>query len=131
MHWVRASQRSTSLVVCTAEGARQSRTWFRANRVNVLTWTPPRPADVTDAAKLGETYLNDQLHMMHNFHPCDLNGDSHIELLCASYEGATWLELNPQGQVSMSTRLGVGQEQAPPARGASEIRNGRLASGAH
>ncbi len=82
-----------------------------------------------DKTKWKQGVLSDQFHVMHNFHPTDLDRNGAADILCASYEGASWIKLRGDGTVGSTMRLGTGQEQAAPARGASEIRNGRLAGG--
>jgi hypothetical protein len=72
--------------------------------------------------------LTDQLPVMHNMDVIDLDRNRHNDLLLASYRGVHWLRTDAGGATVM-TRLGKGQEQAPPAAGASEIRLGTLASG--
>ncbi len=73
--------------------------------------------------------ITDQLHVMHNFDVTDLDDDGHLDLVTASYEGASWLRFNADGSVKDLRRLGAGQEQPAPKRGASEIRRGKLGDG--
>ena len=112
-----------NLIVAPLKGAGTTAPGFDQVGVRLLALTP-NAEQPTDWQK---RVLNDQLHMMHNFHVTDLDGDRRPDIVCASYEGATWLQFDMAGNVTKVTRLGSGQEQAPPARGASEIRNGRLA----
>ena len=72
--------------------------------------------------------LTDALHVMHNFEATDYDSDGKMEIVAASYEGATWLRFNQAGTME-SKRLGTGQEEPAPKRGASEIRSGKLADG--
>ncbi len=72
--------------------------------------------------------LTEQLHVMHNFDVTDLDNNGAVDLVTASYEGASWLTPNADGSVNLK-RLGSGQEQPAPKRGASEIRHGKLADG--
>ena len=127
MHWIELSPGKPSLVVAPLKGPGSRAPGFEQKALNLLVLTPPGAAEVADKAKWDKRVLTDQFHVMHNFHPTDLDRDQQFDILCASYEGATWLKLKPDGTLRSSTRLGVGQEQAPPARGASEIRNGHLA----
>ncbi|HVX60117.1 MAG TPA: VCBS repeat-containing protein [Pirellulales bacterium] len=73
--------------------------------------------------------LNEELHVAHNFWPTDLNGDGQVDLLLASFEGVSLLEREKDGKWNR-TRIGAGNQDNPEARGASEIKHGRLAGGA-
>lgn len=127
MHWVELSKGTKSLVVAPLKGRGSKAPGFDQTATRLLALTPPAPADIKDKTKWKQSVLTDQLHVMHNFHPTDLDRNGLADMLCASYEGATWLKLNPEGTLRWSGRLGSGQEQPAPARGASEIRSGRLA----
>lgn len=70
----------------------------------------------------------EQLHVAHNFWPTDLDGDGRTDILVASYEGISLLARDEAGRWQC-TRIGEGHQAAAPARGASEIKHGRLASG--
>ena len=126
MHWVELSKGTQSLVVAPLKGRGSKAPGFDQTALRLLVLTPPAAADVKDKTKWKQSVLTDQLHVMHNFHPTDLDRNGATDILCASYEGATWLKLNLDGTLRWSGRLGAGQEQPAPARGASEIRNGRL-----
>lgn len=128
MHWVELSKGKPSLVVAPLKGPGSKAPGFEQTAMRLLTFTPPAPADVTDKSKWKKSVLTDQLHVMHNFHPTDLDRDGATDLLCASYEGATWLKLDQGGMLRWSGQIGAGHVGQPPARGASEIRNGRLAN---
>jgi hypothetical protein len=123
MHWVELEPGKKSLVVAPLKGPGTRAPGFEQVGVPVLALTP---ADDV-AGQWNKRVLYDQLHVMHNFDIADFDHDRRPELLCASYEGATWLTIDDQGKVTQAVRLGVGQEQAPPARGASEVRHGLLA----
>ncbi len=124
MHWVELTPGEKSLVVAPLKGKGSAAPGFEQTSVRLLALNPT--SSLQD--KWPIRVLNDQLHVMHNFHLTDLDNDQRVDLLCASYEGATWLRLDEKGNVKSSDRLGVGQEQAPPASGSSEIRDGRLAN---
>lgn len=128
MHWVDLTGGSKSLVVAPLKGRGTKAPGFDQVGVRLLALTPPPSGQAT---AWDTRVLTDQLHVMHNFHVTDLDGDQQPDLLCASYEGATWLKFDGSGNVASATRLGSGQEQAAPARGASEIRSGRLADKRH
>jgi hypothetical protein len=70
--------------------------------------------------------LDDTLHVMHNFDIVDRNRDGKSEIITASFEGVTHLELK-DGQL-VKQHLGSGQEGEAPAIGSSEIRLGHLAA---
>lgn len=123
MNWVELAAGKKSLVVAPLKGPSTQAPGFDQVGVRILALTPSTSAK----PQWEKRVLYDQLHVMHNFDVADFNHDQRPELLCASYEGVTWLTLDEQGDVAKAVRLGVGQEQAAPARGASEIRHGWLA----
>lgn len=129
MHWMELSKGTPSLVVAPLKGPGSKAPGFDQTALRLLVLTPPAAADVKDKTKWTKRVLTDQFHVMHNFHPTDLDRDNAVDILCASYEGVHWLKLDSSGGLSWSGQLGVGQESMAPARGASEIRNGHLASG--
>ncbi len=86
------------------------------------------PADPVKGPWTAEV-INEELHVAHNFHPTDLNRDGRLDLLVASFEGISLLERSASGAWKR-TLIGAGNQQSRPSRGASEIKHGRLASGA-
>ncbi|GBD36515.1 hypothetical protein HRbin36_01640 [bacterium HR36] len=73
--------------------------------------------------------LDASLHVAHNFHIADLDGDKRLDVLVASYEGVSLLRTRSGGQWQR-TLLGAGnQEKLNSNRGASEVKVGRLKSG--
>ncbi len=126
MHFVELQPGKKSLVVAPLKGPNTKAPGFEQTAVRLLALTPPAAGDVSNKDKWTRSTLFEELHVMHNFHLTDLDHDKRVDLLCASYEGVTWLVLDEQGKVARSVRLGVGQEQKPPAAGASEIRQGVL-----
>lgn len=122
MNWVELEPGKKSLIVSPLKGLGTRAPGFEQVGVRLLAFSP-KPGKLE---KWESRVLYDQLHVMHNFDISDLDGDSRPDLLCASYEGVTWLQLDVAGKVANALRLGAGQEQPPPARGASEIRNGSL-----
>lgn len=127
MHWIEMSQGQTSLVVAPLKGPGSKAPGFDQTPLRLLVLTPPAASEVKEKTKWTKRVLTDKLHVMHNFHPTDLDSDRQVDIVCASYEGASWLRLNSDGTLRWSGRLGAGQDQPAPARGASEIRSGRLA----
>lgn len=127
MNWVELETGKKSLVVAPLKGSGTRAPGFEQVGVRLLALSP----GAGNFEKWGSQVLYDQLHVMHNFHIADLDRDNRPDLLCASYEGATWLRLDAKGKVASALRLGAGQDQPPPARGASEIRSGSLPNGRH
>ncbi len=84
------------------------------------------PADQPASGTWSTRVITDQLHVMHNFEETDLDQDGRKDIVAASYEGATWIRPSRDGQAFELRRIGAGQDQTAPARGASEIRHGRL-----
>ncbi|QDV27929.1 FG-GAP repeat domain-containing protein [Aureliella helgolandensis] len=113
-----------SLVVAPLKGRGTRGPGFDQVGVRLLAFTPGAdPAKETWSRRV----LTDELHVMHGLQVADLNQDEREDLLTASYEGVTWLQAGASGM--QLKRLGTGQEQPAPKRGASEVRQGRLADG--
>ncbi len=72
--------------------------------------------------------LNDELHVTHNFWPTDFDGDGRPEILVASFEGISLLARDSAGKFK-AQRIGAGNQDTRPNRGASEIKLGRTAAG--
>ncbi len=126
MNWIdfEGSGKPT-LVVGPLKGRGSRPPGFDQLGIRLLAFDPP-------ADPLQDTWkrrvLTDALHVMHNFEATDYDSDGKMEIVAASYEGATWLRFNQAGTME-SKRLGTGQEEPAPKRGASEIRSGKLADG--
>jgi hypothetical protein len=73
--------------------------------------------------------LNEDLHVTHNFWPTDLDHDGKLDIVVASFEGVSLLKRKSDGGWTR-TLIGEGNQKTSPSRGASEIKHGRLASGA-
>lgn len=69
----------------------------------------------------------DGLHTTHNFHPIDRDGDGEQELVLASWEGVFQIDREEQGW--RRTKLGAGNQESSPSKGASEVKVGRLGDG--
>lgn len=70
--------------------------------------------------------LDASRHVMHNFHPADVDGDGRMDILTASYEGVTLFQRHNEGSWK-GVVLSAGNQATPNAnRGASEIKLGRL-----
>ena len=113
------------LIVAPLKGRNTSPPDFAENGVRLLAYDVPE--NPTKDAWPVKT-LNDDTHVMHNFWPTDFNRDGQLDLLLASFEGVSLLERGKDGEWQR-TRIGAGEQQRPPARGASEIKHGRLAGG--
>lgn len=126
MNWVDLrGDGQPSLVVAPLKGRGTRSPGFDQTGIRLLAFDPPQSAnDGTWQARV----LTDELHVMHNFDVVDLDRNGRPELVTASYEGATWLQVAENGQVQLR-RLGSGQEEPAPQRGASEIRHGILPDG--
>jgi hypothetical protein len=72
--------------------------------------------------------ISQELHVAHNFEPTDFDGDGRTDLLVASFEGVTLLTRSQAGKWT-HTRLGTGNQETSPNRGASEIKRGKLTDG--
>ena len=83
---------------------------------------PPDPANGPWQPQV----ISQELHVAHNFWPTDLDRDGRLDILMASFEGVTLLERNADGTWK-SKRIGAGNQDNPEARGASEIKHGRIA----
>lgn len=73
--------------------------------------------------------INEELHVAHNFIPTDLDHDGRLDILVASFEGVSLLERGDDGSWRR-TLIGRGNQETSPSRGASEVKHGRLATGA-
>jgi hypothetical protein len=71
--------------------------------------------------------LDESLYVVHNFWPVPSAGPKGIDVLAASYEGVSLLSRDASGKWA-TRRLGEGNQANPKGnRGASEIKQGRLA----
>lgn len=74
------------------------------------------------------TVINDDLHVTHNFLPVAWDSDAATELLFVSFEGVHLLDRGSDGHWSRQ-KIGIGEQNSPPNRGASEIKLGTLRNG--
>jgi hypothetical protein len=71
--------------------------------------------------------INRTLSVVHNIHVADVDRDGQVDLLCASYEGVTWVHGATRSSPWKSDRIGAGDQSQPSkSRGASEVTLGRL-----
>jgi hypothetical protein len=64
----------------------------------------------------------------HNFQVTDFDGDGQLDILLVSFEGVNLLERQSDGSWRR-TRIGIGNQETSPNKGASEIKRGKLAGG--
>ncbi len=72
--------------------------------------------------------LCEELHVTHNFVVTDFNHDKKADILIVSFEGVHLLEPTASGPWRR-TRIGTGNQETSPNKGASEIKHGKLADG--
>jgi hypothetical protein len=130
MNWVDINNNNRpQLVVAPLKGRGSRDPGFDQVGIRLLAFAPgENPVDET----WGQKVITDQLHVMHNFEAVDLNNDQRQDLITASYEGVSWIQFGTAGNNSDKVtirRIGAGQDQPAPKRGASEIRRGKLADG--
>ncbi len=130
MNWVDIQNNGRpQLIVGPLKGRGSRAPGFDQVGIRLLAFTPgENPVEET----WGQTVLTDQLHVMHNFEGTDLNNDRRMDLITASYEGVSWIQFKDASATSSKVtvrRIGAGQDEAAPKRGASEIRRGKLADG--
>ena len=127
MNWIdlRGNNRP-ELVVGPLKGKNSRPPGFDSVGIRLLAFLPPAdPASQEWSMRV----ITDELHVMHNFEETDLDRDGRKDMVAASYEGATWIRPDGKSDGFQLKRVGAGQVQAAPAKGASEIRHGRLRGG--
>ena len=82
--------------------------------------TPAWPVEVADST----------LHTMHNLQLVDIDGDGRDEIVVAAWEGVFVLDRDPSGRWT-KIKIGSGNQEAKPFKGASEVKVGRLLDGSH
>lgn len=118
------------LIVSPLMGRGTTRPSFQEKGVRLLAYSIP-----ADPVKGPWTphVLDDALHVSHNIAPTDIDGDGRTELLVVSFEGVHLLERPGNAALGTSpwrrTRIGTGNQETSPNRGASEIKRGQLAKG--
>ncbi len=76
--------------------------------------SPSWPVEVADSS----------LHTIHNLQLVDLDGDRRDEIVVACWEGVFLLDRDPAGRWT-KTRVGSGNQDTNPFKGASEVKVGR------
>ena len=73
---------------------------------------------------------DESLHSIHNLQLVDLLGGGRDQILLAAWEGVYRLDRSAKGEWT-KTKLGSGDQESTPYKGASEIKLGRLGNGSH
>lgn len=113
------------LIVLPLMGRDSTRPNFAETGVRILSYAIP--AD-PKAGPWVPKVLNDELHVTHNLWPCDFDSDGDTDLLVVSFEGVQLLERGDDDEW-IRTRIGTGNQETSPNRGASEIKLGQLGHG--
>jgi hypothetical protein len=126
MNWIDLDgDGQVELLVAPLMGRDTTRPLFQERGVRLLSFEIPKDP-LKDQWK--STVINDELHVTHNFTATDLNDDGRLDLLVVSFEGVSLLERGEDGAWKR-TRIGAGNQETSPNRGASEIKRGLLAGG--
>jgi hypothetical protein len=112
------------LVVAPLQGrGTKGPNWGEGEGVRILVYTipddpvkSPWPVEVAD----------DSLHTTHNLQIADFDRDGKSEIIIAAWEGVFLLKRDPDGHW-LKRKLGAGNQEATPFKGASEVRVGHLA----
>jgi hypothetical protein len=114
------------LVVAPLQGrGTRGPNWGEGQGARVLVHdVPSDPARDSWPAEVAEATL----HTVHNLQLVDLDGDRRDEVVLACWEGVFVLDRDEQGQWTR-TRLGTGNQESAPFKGASEVKVGRSAGG--
>ncbi|MBL9122685.1 MAG: VCBS repeat-containing protein [Planctomycetaceae bacterium] len=130
MRWVDLQRDGRpELVVVPLQGRGTTAPHFSEQGVRILAY--PIPQDPV-AGPWEPVVLNDLLHVTHNFWPTEFGLKGSTSLLVASFEGVTLLSppalpQDPLGGSWAAQRIGAGNQETSPNRGASEIKQGSLA----
>ncbi|MDX1947757.1 MAG: VCBS repeat-containing protein [Pirellulaceae bacterium] len=111
------------LIVAPLMGRDTTKPSFSEHGVRILAY--PVPADPVKGPWTPQV-LNDDAHVTHNFQVIDVNRDGQPEILLVSFEGVSLLERQKDGKWTR-TRIGTGNQETAPNKGASEIKLGHLA----
>jgi hypothetical protein len=111
------------LVVAALQGrGTKGPDWGAGEGVRVVVYdVPDKPATENWPVEIAES----SLHTVHNLQLVDTNGDHRDEVLAACWEGVFLLDRDETGRWT-KTRLGSGNQEAQPSKGASEVKLGRL-----
>jgi Aldos-2-ulose dehydratase, beta-propeller domain/FG-GAP-like repeat len=111
------------LVVAPLQGREtKGPNWGQGHGVRILVHEIPK--DPGDLAWPVET-ADSTLHTIHNLQLVDLDQDGRDEIVVAAWEGVFTLDRSPAGHWTR-TKIGTGNQEAKPFKGASEVKVGRL-----
>lgn len=110
------------LIVAPLKGRDTTEPAFAENGVRILSYAIPKDPV---AGPWMPSVLTEELHVVHNFQVIDVDQDGNLDLLIVSFEGVSLLERTGDGKWRR-TRIGTGDQQSSPNKGASEIKLGRL-----
>jgi hypothetical protein len=103
--------------------ATQANNWMDGAPVRILAYSIPK--DPTKDRWVPEV-IDESLHVVHNFAPVSRSSARGMDVLTASYEGASLLTHSAPGRWSR-THLGQGNQHDPKSnRGSSEVKQGTL-----
>ncbi len=126
MRWIDIdSDERAELIVVPLMGRGSTKPLWEETGVRVLAFSVPAHP-LTDRWPL--RVLDESMRVTHNFTATDFDGDGQAEILCTSAAGVHLLARESDGGWS-NTLLANGNQNAPPNRGASEIKRGLLANG--
>jgi hypothetical protein len=113
------------LVVAPLQGrGTKGPNWGEGQGVRVLVYdVPPDPAKDAWPVEVADN----SLHTIHNLQIVSFNNENRDDILLASWEGVYLLHRRDRGW--SRAKLGAGNQEANPSRGASEVKLGHLASG--
>lgn len=99
--------------------------WGEGQGTRILAFSvPDRPAEDPWPVEL----IDDSLHTAHNLWVHDLDDDGKPDIVVAAWEGVFVFNRGSDGKWR-KTKLGAGNQDAKPFKGASEVKVGRLADG--
>ena len=114
------------LVVAALQGrGTKPPNWGAGQGVRVLVYDVPEdPVKQTWPVEIAD----ETLHTVHNLQLVDVDGDHRDELVLACWEGVFLLDRGEDGKWTR-TKLGSGNQESTPNKGASEVKVGWLESG--
>jgi hypothetical protein len=96
--------------------------WGAGEGARILVYdVPEKPDDDHWPVEIADS----SLHTVHNLQLVDLDGDHRDEIVAACWEGVFVLDRDSSGRWTR-TRIGSGNQDAQPFKGASEVKIGRL-----